>query len=1142
MSIKLSDILELRKAELNASIMILKGLLADPDTLKDFDNEAEARSLLVGRLESIEQALQNLSGDVVGHYHATDRDLEWATGKLPFTSNSDLVLEHLETAVLNPHNITYAILGQDLAGATLTNSGDAAGATDVPNLAQIQALIAAAVADLDISGIDLSGYEPAFSKNGAFNKEFGTTDNTVAEGSHGHSDLAAHLAATDNPHNVTYGQTGAAPLVHDHDDAYEEANENIQLHMVNNANPHAVTIEQIGAAAVEHEHENVGVPDALLTPSSVIYVDGNIADEYFEYFDYAEANGIEVGTEAYPFKTLVDAVGAVPVNGTIKIKPGVHYTDNVVLPYGVSLEGYGSHQVIISGNVQTGGGKLSLRHIEFRGNLAINGDCSFTECLCKGNITQTNANVIVSNCLLEASIPGAPWLAQGGIVRIFNSQIEEYTISLEQTDASLQTPNSIYSTVINGVVSCGTKATIIDGVYQGVDQITGDNLIYRFASKIANDSSVAGETIKDALNSLENASYTDADARSACIAQSITNGVTNSAPSQDVVNDALSAKVNANPSISAGSGTKITYDSKGLVVSSGNLSDADIPSLHADKINDGVLNIARIPAAAIERLVPVPDEAARFMLGTDTVQVGDTVKQMDTSTVYVVVNDAELDNDAGYVEYTVGIAAAVPWSGVTDKPAVFPAENHEHIQYALSEDVGDIANNPMVLSISTPETYATNSGVVEARHFAPADVDTISDFETDINLKVGTVIDEVFLFLRDGIKNTGRIDLDAVNGNTYSASVPVSLSSKNSAPIFGTPVVITNVYGNNINVTGNMPSYAGIRITITYTGDVYNVPIVIKDDLDNIIVSDTLFYDMMLGFSFSYSNGSDALTININEFFEPSITGVTYDATVDCQYVDAPDRYFIGVKIDGAYHYILGDGSDYTGFSLDSNNAILPGMSLGTEANTIVQDKNLVNLLGTSAYDEAFFSDEKTIYGVFNDVKDKLVERPTLTDVSNLIGMNGEIQLVPSFANCVFSALNFAPNTLGTWTTEYDSIADQNYYRWFSSEAVTQSYGLVAFIQTPRLLNNWTAVSFKANTDGAAEVVCKIYDTANNLLITQNASTFGVWAEISLSAGQLNTLAGGDWSGKQFKVIFEVNSSNDDVCRLGHVSFGFDKN
>jgi hypothetical protein len=60
------------------------------------------------------------------------------------------------------------------------------------------------------------GAEPAFSKNTAFNKNFGTTAGTVAQGNHLHtgvyepanSNIQSHIDSTSNPHGVTKTQVG----------------------------------------------------------------------------------------------------------------------------------------------------------------------------------------------------------------------------------------------------------------------------------------------------------------------------------------------------------------------------------------------------------------------------------------------------------------------------------------------------------------------------------------------------------------------------------------------------------------------------------------------------------------------------------------------------------------------------------------------------------------------------------------------------------------------------------------------------------------------------------------------------------------------------------------------------------------------
>ncbi len=121
------------------------------------------------------------------------------------------------------------------------------------------------------------------------------------------------------------------------------------------------------------------------------------------------------------------------------------------------------------------------------------------------------------------------------------------------------------------------------------------------------------------------------------------------------------------------------------------IAPADIgaaPAVHghdASEINSGVLDIARIPAAAVERLVIVADEAARFALTTEQVQKGDVVKQASDELVFYVVDDTQLDDAAGYAPMSVGSAASVPWSGVTDKPASFAPSAHTHPSSEISD-------------------------------------------------------------------------------------------------------------------------------------------------------------------------------------------------------------------------------------------------------------------------------------------------------------------------------------------------------------------------------------------------------------------------------------------------------------------------
>lgn len=179
------------------------------------------------------------------------------------------------------------------------------------------------------------------------------------------------------------------------------------------------------------------------------------------------------------------------------------------------------------------------------------------------------------------------------------------------------------------------------------------------------------------------------------------------------------------------SGTDITVDSSGNVsvnndshshgnstitsvdaskVSSGVLSTERIPGLDASKITSGTISIDRLPAGALERLVTVKDQNAMYALTTNTVQLGDTVKRLDTGTMYIVVDTANLSNSKGYMEYTAGSASSVPWSGVTGKPGTFAPSAHTHTIAEITDIANANVNSAKTATSATTATTATKLG------------------------------------------------------------------------------------------------------------------------------------------------------------------------------------------------------------------------------------------------------------------------------------------------------------------------------------------------------------------------------------------------------------------------------------------------
>ena len=96
-----------------------------------------------------------------------------------------------------------------------------------------------------------------------------------------------------------------------------------------------------------------------------------------------------------------------------------------------------------------------------------------------------------------------------------------------------------------------------------------------------------------------------------------------------------------------------------------------LANFDASKIASGTISIDRLPKAALERLIVVADDTARFALTTATVQSGDTVKVTSTGKMYLIKDGSKLSSEDGYEPYTASQASSVPWSGVTGKPSTF---------------------------------------------------------------------------------------------------------------------------------------------------------------------------------------------------------------------------------------------------------------------------------------------------------------------------------------------------------------------------------------------------------------------------------------------------------------------------------------
>ena len=209
-----------------------------------------------------------------------------------------------------------------------------------------------------------------------------------------------------------------------------------------------------------------------------------------------------------------------------------------------------------------------------------------------------------------------------------------------------------------------------------VKESEGYKLLSRWTSSDTVD--VNGKTLTDVVDELGTASKKDvASSGNASTSQVVMGNDTRLTDARKASDVSAWAKASTKPSYTAseiGAATaKHTHD------------NADITSLDAEKITSGTISIDRLPQGALDRLVRVADDTARFKLTTNDVQLGDTVKVKSTGKMYYVVDETKLSSEAGYEPYTADSATSVPWSGVTGKPSTYTPSEHTHTKSQITD-------------------------------------------------------------------------------------------------------------------------------------------------------------------------------------------------------------------------------------------------------------------------------------------------------------------------------------------------------------------------------------------------------------------------------------------------------------------------
>lgn len=267
-----------------------------------------------------------------------------------------------------------------------------------------------------------------------------------------------------------------------------------------------------------------------------------------------------------------------------------------------------------------------------------------------------------------------------------------------------------------------------------------------------------------------------------------------------------------------------TFDGSAPITISTTLSSVDSSKL------TGTIDIARLPHGALERLVVVTDDAERLKLTKDRVQEGDTVKVEDTGKMYFVVDEDQLSSEEGYVEYSVGRAASVDWSGITSKPDLAlksdltPLATKEELkgkEDTISKKSGfNLDKSDSIDSISS-ETLATSAAVKKAYDKGVEGLNKASAIEQQISSKLdkggytGTANDLKGLIdgkLGKSEKATSATTADSCSGNSATATRLLNPRTINGVSFDGT---------GNITIADNtkLPTSGGtISGSLTVTG------------------------------------------------------------------------------------------------------------------------------------------------------------------------------------------------------------------------------------------------------------------------------------------------------------------------------------
>ena len=346
-------------------------------------------------------------------------------------------------------------------------------------------------------------------------------------------------------------------------------------------------------------------------------------------------------------------------------------------------------------------------------------------------------------------------------------------------------------------------------------------------------------------------------------------------------------------------------------ITSGTLAATRIPGLDASKITSGTISIDRLPQAALERLVIVADDTARFKLTTSQVQNGDVVKVTSTSKMYYVKDQNELDNANGYEEFAAGTAASVSWNNIAGKPSTFPPSSHTHL-YAGSTSAGGPANsvaNALTISLNGKNQGAYNGSATKNVNITPASIGAATSGHTH---NAATTSAAGFMSTADKTKLDSIASGAEVNQNAFSNIAVLGVATIAADAKTDT---LTLAAGSNVTIT---PNTTDDMITISATDTKYSAATTSsaglmshtdKAKLDGITASAD-----SVSFSRSLTSGTKVGTITINgtatDLYAPTNTDTKYSDMVGATTSTAGTHGLVPAPAAGAAtRYLRSDGT-----------------------------------------------------------------------------------------------------------------------------------------------------------------------------------------------------------------------------------------